>query len=163
LHEEVTLADELGHMRNYVEMLNYRYPGRFQLVAEVDDELYSYPLIKLVLQPIVENAIYHGLDDRKPLMRITIASVRTPKAWLLQVKDDGIGMDGATLDRLNRNLGGMAGHAGKRELGGIGLANVNERIRLHYGNSYGLKVSSVQGAGTEVSLYLPIKPKDVAQ
>lgn len=157
LHEEVTLANEVGHMRNYVEMLNYRYPNRFQLDSQMADELGHYPIIKLVLQPIVENAIYHGMDDSKPFMQIKMSGKRTPQAVLLRIKDDGLGMDEETLDRLNRSLAGKEEAGAKRKSGGIGLKNVNERIKLHYGNSYGLKVYSERGKGTEVVLHLPIE------
>ncbi|WP_053372302.1 cache domain-containing sensor histidine kinase [Paenibacillus sp. FJAT-27812] len=156
LHEEVTLEDEVLHMRNYVEMLNYRYPNRFQLETSISDDLWSYPIIKLVLQPIVENAIYHGMDDNKLLMRIEMSSERTAQGLWLRIKDDGLGMDEETLDRLNRSLAG-AEEIVKRKSGGIGLKNVNERIKLHYGNAYGLKVASVRDVGTEVILQLPLE------
>ncbi|MGO4547944.1 sensor histidine kinase [Paenibacillus sp. 2TAB23] len=157
LHEEVTLENELLHMRNYVEMLNYRYPGRFQLDIQVAEALHRYPIIKLVLQPIVENAIYHGMDDSKAFMRIRISSEQTSQIFWLRIEDDGLGMDEETLDRLNRSLAGVEDSGVKRKSGGIGLKNVNERIKLHYGNAYGLKVTSERGTGTEVMLQLPIE------
>lgn len=156
LLEEVTLENEIMHMRNYVEMLNYRYPNRFQLETKVSDDLRAYPIIKLVLQPIVENAIYHGMDDNKPSMRIELSSERTAQAVWLRITDDGLGMDKETLDRLNRSLAGAEDAVVKRKSGGIGLKNVNERIRLHYGSAYGLKVTSEKGRGTEVVLQLPL-------
>lgn len=157
LHEEVTLDNELLHMRNYVEMLNYRYPNRFRLETRVPEELLSYPIIKLVLQPIVENAIYHGMDDNKPSMRIEISSEQTSQIIWLRIKDDGLGMEGETLERLNRSLAGAEEADVKRKSGGIGLKNVNERIKLHYGNAYGMKVMSERGIGTEVILQLPLE------
>ncbi len=157
LHEEVTLENEILHMRNYVEMLNYRYPNRFRLETEISDDLRTYPIIKLVLQPIVENAIYHGMDDNKPSMRIEMRSERTSQGLWLRITDDGLGMDEETLDRLNRSLAGAEEAAVKRKTGGIGLKNVNERIRLHYGSAYGLKVTSEKGRGTEVILQLPLE------
>ncbi|KRE44998.1 cache domain-containing sensor histidine kinase [Paenibacillus sp. Soil522] len=157
LHEEVTLENEILHTRNYVEMLNYRYPNRFQLETEISDGLRTYPIIKLVLQPIVENAIYHGMDDNKPSMRIEMRSERTSQGLWLRIIDDGLGMDEETLDRLNRSLAGVEEAAVKRKTGGIGLKNVNERIKLHYGNAYGLKVTSEKGRGTEVILQLPLE------
>lgn len=157
LHEEVTLADEVSHMHNYVEMLNYRYPNRFRLETNFGDEPLNYPIIKLVLQPIVENAIYHGMDDMKPVMQIDLISKPTPQALLLIIKDDGVGMDEATLHRLNRSLAGLEEATGSAlKTGGIGLKNVNERIKLHYGNAYGLRVISHPNQGTEVILQLPL-------
>jgi two-component system sensor histidine kinase YesM len=156
LLEEVTLENEVLHMRNYVEMLNYRYPNRFKLETTISDDLRNYPIIKLVLQPIVENAIYHGMDDNKPSMRIEMKSEQTSYGLWLRIKDDGLGMDEETLDRLNRSLAG-AEEIVKRKSGGIGLKNVNERIKLHYGKTYGLKVTSVRGLGTEVILQLPLE------
>ncbi|WP_169083526.1 sensor histidine kinase [Paenibacillus sp. PL91] len=156
LHEEVTLENEVLHMRNYVEMLNYRYPNRFKLETTIPDDLRNYPIIKLVLQPIVENAIYHGMDDHKPSMRIEMSSERSAHGLWLRIKDDGLGMDEETLDRLNRSLAGVEEMV-RRKSGGIGLKNVNERIKLHYGNAYGLKVASVRGLGTEVILQLPLE------
>lgn len=153
LHERVTLQRELQHVDNYVQMLNYRYPNRFILDVEIGKGLEHYPIIKLVLQPIVENAIYHGMDDRKALMVITITAELNHPYLLLRVTDDGIGMDPATLERLNQSFAG--GEQPKRKNGGIGLANVNERIKLHYGSIYGMKVNSAAGEGTEVLLQLP--------
>ncbi|WP_138755311.1 sensor histidine kinase [Paenibacillus sinopodophylli] len=157
LHEEVTLENELLHMRNYVEMLNYRYPNRFRLEIRVSEEWLNYPIIKLVLQPIVENAIYHGMDDNKPSMRIEISSEQTSQILWLRIKDDGLGMNEETLERLNRSLAGLEEAEVKRKSSGIGLKNVNERIKLHYGSAYGLKVISERGTGTEVILQLPIE------
>jgi two-component system sensor histidine kinase YesM len=157
LHEEVTLENETLHMRNYVEMLNYRYPNRFQLETRISEDLCSYPIIKLVLQPIVENAIYHGMDDHKPSMRIVMSTERAPHALWLRITDDGVGMDEETLERLNRSLAGAQEKIAKRKSGGIGLKNVNERIKLHYGPMYGLKVTSERGRGTEVILQLPLE------
>jgi len=156
LHEEVTLENEVLHMRNYVEMLNYRYPNRFQLETDISEDMLKYPIIKLVLQPIVENAIYHGMDDNKASMRIEMSSERTPHGVMLRIKDDGLGMDEDTLDRLNRSLAGSEEAVVKRKSGGIGLKNVNERIKLHYGNAYGLKVTSERDKGTEVILQFPL-------
>ncbi|MGO4371383.1 cache domain-containing sensor histidine kinase [Paenibacillus sp. 2TAB19] len=158
LHEEVTLSREFGHVRNYVELLNYRYPNRFVLECGLDKPLEQYPIIKLVLQPIVENAIYHGMDDSKPLMTIALHVEVTMQGMLVHIKDDGVGMDDDTLERLNRSLAGGDEVVSIRTSGGIGLKNVNERIKLHYGISYGLKVYSQLGHGTEVVLQLPFEP-----
>ena len=85
-----------------------------------------------------------------------MSSERTAQAVWLRITDDGLGMDKVTLDRLNRSLAGAEDAVVKRKSGGIGLKNVNERIRLHYGSAYGLKVTSEKGRGTEVVLQLPL-------
>ncbi|GGD46607.1 cache domain-containing sensor histidine kinase [Paenibacillus nasutitermitis] len=167
LHEEVTLASELSHVRYYVELLNYRYRGRFELVIDVAQPLMDYSIIKLVLQPIVENAIYHGLDDNKPLMHINIKGEYAGSQVIVRISDDGVGMSLETLERLNADLSGQTGaeiiparKSTGSSTGGIGLANVNERIRLHYGSGFGIKVFSEPGAGTVVELLLPREEED---
>lgn len=163
LLEEATLANEALHVRNYVELLNYRYPNRFRLDNRIAPELEGYPIIKLVLQPIVENAIYHGMDDTKPTMSITMSSEVAPHAILLRIIDNGGGMDALTLERLNGSLAGTTGVEKRKDGGGIGLKNVNERIRLHYGSGFGLTVDSEQGKGTEVVIRLPLERGREAQ
>ncbi|MBP3962651.1 cache domain-containing sensor histidine kinase [Paenibacillus lignilyticus] len=158
LNEEVILGSEINHIRYYVDILNYRYPGRFELKVNASDELLNYSLIKLVLQPIVENAIYHGMDDNKPKMIIEASAWKTEQAVFVQLTDDGIGMDEKTLERLNGTLHGVLSHEGNDSNSygtGIGLRNVNERIKLHYGANYGIQVTSQPGMGTQVMLQLP--------
>jgi len=156
--DEVPLELELAHVRLYVELLNYRYPNRFELVMDVPEPLRGNPLLKLVLQPIVENSIYHGLDDRKGRMLISLRARQEGERLLLRIEDDGIGMSKDTIDRLNRSFEGMAQPKGKR--GGIGLKNVNERIKLHYGSIYGLAVREAAGGGTVIAMTLPFRPPD---
>ncbi|MBB3108725.1 two-component system sensor histidine kinase YesM [Paenibacillus phyllosphaerae] len=160
LHEEVTLGGELNHVRNYVELLNYRYPNRFDLVIEVPEELMRMSVIKLSLQPIVENAIYHGMDDSSRLLIAITAEEARPNV-LIRIRDDGLGMDETTLTRLNRSLGGTERQAPKpSSTGGIGLRNVSERIRLHCGQGYGLQASSALREGTEIVMTLPYREGD---
>lgn len=158
------LRDELQHVQHYVELLNYRYPDRFVLQCEVEEELLNRPVIKLMLQPVVENAIYHGLDESKSRMLISIRSVVSQQAVAIRIADNGIGIRPDRLAQLNEGLGnprryGVApspdGEGAKS--GGIGLKNVNERIKLQYGPQYGLSVSSVPGEGTEVEILLPVE------
>ncbi|RIX53225.1 sensor histidine kinase [Paenibacillus nanensis] len=157
LHEEVTLADEAAHVRHYVELLNYRYPGRFVLTMDIPEAMSRFPLIKLALQPIVENAIYHGLDESKPVMHIQLTAEVHGQEAVIRVKDDGIGMNEKTLEELNRALAGKISRnpSSGGQSGGIGLRNINERIKLHYGPSYGLQAAGKPGHGAEISLMLP--------
>jgi two-component system sensor histidine kinase YesM len=155
LHEEVTLGDEIHHVRNYVQLLNYRYPGRFRLAIDIPPELLHYPVIKLVLQPIVENAVYHGMDPEKPFMIIGLAGRRDGQAVVLTLSDDGIGMERERLDALMTGLQGERPPEGWGS-GGIGLRNVNERLKLHYDRGYEMAISSRPGEGTVITLRLPL-------
>lgn len=152
---KTTMKQELLYVRNYVELLGSRYPGRFLLEIDVPEELNEYSIIKLVFQPIIENAAYHGLDDSKPQMHLSIKCEITEHKLLFHISDDGCGMDQDTLDKLNDSL--------KRETprkksinGGIGMKNVHQRVQLHYGAGYGIEVFSEAGKGTDVILSLPL-------
>ncbi|WP_151737778.1 sensor histidine kinase ['Paenibacillus yunnanensis' Narsing Rao et al. 2020] len=154
-----TLKQELLYVSNYVELLNCRYPGRFILELSVPAELEHYSLIKLVFQPIIENAAYHGLDDSKPHMHLSITCERTAQKLLFHIRDDGTGMDRATLERLNDSL--RRGEPPRRSIGGgIGMKNVHQRVLLHYGAAYGIEVFSIPGAGTDVVLSLPLPERE---
>lgn len=154
VNEEVTLEKELQHVRHYVELLNYRYPDRFRLAIDIPQQLAAYPMPKLVLQPIVENAIYHGLDQSKPLLSIRITGQFRDRHVLLTIQDNGTGMDEGTVRRLNDRFSGRH----RREEpggGGIGLSNVNERLMLHFGAACGLNVESGLGVFTSIHIRLP--------
>lgn len=159
LNEKVTLQSELNHINFYVELLNYRYPGRFELILDVENVLLHFALLKLVLQPIVENAVYHGIDDEKPVMVISVAARQEGQLVLIQITDDGIGMDEETLERLQKSMNALSSTEGTNyepfKRSGMGLRNVNERIRLHYGLNYGISVTSTLGQGTQITLALP--------
>lgn len=151
-----TMKQELLYVRNYVELLGCRYPGRFELTIDVPEELDSYSMIKLVFQPIIENAAYHGLDDTKPLMHLSITCERTGQKLLFHIRDDGCGMEQITLDKLNHRLRYEAPPKASIN-GGIGMINVHQRIQLHYGPAYGIEVFSKPGEGTDVILSLPLR------
>lgn len=155
LSGRTTMKQELLYVRNYVELLGCRYPGRFVLQIDVPEELDHYSIIKLVFQPIIENAAYHGLDDSKEHMHLSISCEITSQKLLFHIRDDGCGMEQATLDKLNDDL--------KRESppkksinGGIGMKNVHQRLQLNYGAAYGIEVFSKLGEGTDVILSLPL-------
>lgn len=150
-----TMKQELGYVRNYVELLNCRYPNRFLLEIDVPPALDNYSIIKLVFQPIIENAAYHGLDDSKAQMKLSIKCIITEHCLLFHIKDDGCGMDRATLDKLNVSLKNESPPK-KNINGGIGMKNVQQRVRLHYGEAYGIEVYSELGCGTNVILSLPL-------
>ncbi len=147
----VKLKDELEVLRMYVQIQQVRYGDKISLTERIDPEALEAPILKLTLQPIVENAIFHGLAPRKApgTVRVT-ANMRRGKL-LIFVRDDGNGMPPALARRLLQDDPAPA--AGK--FTSIGLKNVNERIRLYHGNRYGLRIRSIPGVGTVVRIVIP--------
>lgn len=145
--EIVTVKQELQHVENYLQLLQLRFPEKISYSFRVPEMYYSLPIIKLVFQPIVENAIFHGLEKQAEPGTITVTSWSERDDVIFTIHDDGVGMDEERLASLNESL-----KDGKTDKFGIGLRNVNERVRLHYGENSGLVVSSRLGEGTIVTL-----------
>jgi two-component system sensor histidine kinase YesM len=145
--EAVTIQQELDHVRNYFDLLQIRFPDKFRLDIDTPDSLLRLPVLKLIFQPIVENSIFHGLERKAGLGTVTISAWIEDGKAAFCIADDGVGMDGDTLRTLNNSLKNLATGGGF----GIGLHNVNERIRLHYGSEFGLQVQSELGKGTRVT------------
>ncbi|MNB74661.1 Sensor histidine kinase YpdA [compost metagenome] len=150
--ESVTVRQELEHVRNYFNLLQIRFPDKYSLLVDVPEDLMNLPILKLVFQPIVENAVFHGLEPKQGLGNVKITARYEEEYVLLRVDDDGVGMDGETLKHLNYSLINTASSSRF----GIGLHNVNERIKLHYGESSGIQVWSRPGIGTCVTLRLKL-------
>lgn len=159
--DDVTLEQELENIQNYIKIHQYRFPERFQfrIFPHVEQEAYVNCMIpKMTLQPIVENAIFHGLEQKLEQGKIQIHIDATTDKLIVIVSDDGIGMTPERLEELNRKLLSSESHmelAPSRQHNGIAMANVNSRLRMLYGEDYGLRVTSTLGLGTEVEITLP--------
>ena len=158
----VTVEEELQNCETYFRIQQYRFGDRLCLNIQCDpedrEELYRFRLPKLTLQPILENSIIHGTELKIGTGHLIIRLQRTKKRLLISVSDDGIGMEEEVLEKLNSRLGkgGIAGSQLKEESqGGVALANVDNRIRLLFGEEYGLHVYSMVGMGTTVEIALP--------
>lgn len=157
----VTLEDELDNVENYFIVQKYRFGDKIALKTEfLDDEmdLIRAGMPKLVLQPIVENAIAHGLEGKLGKGTVTIAIDHTDSELLITVRDDGIGMPQEAVERLNdtfreQSINPVSSKTPKR--GHIALSNVNSRIKLLFGANYGIHILSVEKLGTEVQITLP--------
>jgi two-component system sensor histidine kinase YesM len=161
----VTLDDELRNIDHYFAIQRYRFDNRFTLnkVLEEGDGLLECALPKLTIQPVVENAIYHGLEMRIGGGTITIRVTATERRLIIHVVDDGVGMDTATLDALNQRLdSGQSAESvqASPRSSGIALTNVNQRIKLLCGEQYGITVYSTLDLGTDVEIVLPRIPYD---
>lgn len=153
----VTLEKELAHVKNFVAIQQIRFDNGFRFEMDVPEELYSCRILKLILQPLVENALYHGLLHCNAGSSIYLSARKENKIIYFTVKDDGVGMASETLEQLQKLLeekpkfGELSQHANES----IGLKNINARIRLYYGEDYGLSVKREQGCGTTVQIKIP--------
>lgn len=153
----VAVKDEMNHSIDYLNILNFRHKDKFILHCDVPDELLELKMIRLLLQPLVENAVKHGLETRIGQGHINIQVTRDEDAMKITVSDDGPGMSADKLQQLNRLLqnndeaqGSISG-----SVSGIGLKNVNSRIKLFYGMQYGVGFLDSQ-SGATVEITLPI-------
>mgnify|MGYP000844144925 CR=1 FL=1 len=157
--ETITLEEEISLLNDYIYIQNMRYRGRIHLEYHIDDPtLLGYSILKFTLQPIVENAIFHGIEPKRDAGRIDITVSREGTRLVISVKDDGVGM---TREEIEAALNGPPARK-TRGLSGIGIRNVNERIKLAYGNEYGLNIESVVGEYTIVRIELPLQKPSLA-
>ena len=159
LDRYATLTEELNNVEDYMTIQMYRFGDRLKLdMTEIDPECKENCLPRITLQPIVENAIYHGLEAKRKMGTVTIQVHATEERMLIHVIDDGIGIDNVQLEKINATIGRAdSGHARSQQTrGGIALKNVNSRIKLLFGEQYGLQVFSEPGTGTDVRIDVPI-------
>jgi two-component system sensor histidine kinase YesM len=151
-NEIIPLSEELKHVESYLIIQLARYEDKLTYHIELPDALRSYNVLKLILQPLVENAIYHGIKLKKGSGRIDIHARREEQCLYIQVSDDGVGIPPEKLAELRE----MLGQSGNRTIEtGFGLYNVHERIRLTYGEPYGLTIESGIGEGTIIVVCIP--------
>jgi len=142
--ELTTVRDELEHVRQYLLIQKERYQEKLSFEIQADERLQELSIPKIILQPLVENAIHHGIRSLRGKGLIRIKTEKTEEGILLSVEDNGLGFD--TKVPLKRDE--------SARLGGVGLQNVDERIKLYYGDDYGLDLESTPGKGTKVKLRL---------
>lgn len=152
--EIVTIQDEMEHLEMYIYIQNKRFSNKFKLYNHISEHHKGIKTIKLIFQPIVENAILHGLEKKKGTGNIVITSEEVPEFLLFRIKDDGTGIDPESLFQINREL--ETGNVFSENRKHIGVKNVNERIKLFYGEKYGLSLESIKDSGTEVIFKLPL-------
>ncbi|MEK4869442.1 sensor histidine kinase [Niallia sp. FSL W8-1348] len=153
--KDIILIDaEVEHIRNYFTIQKFRFFNRFDTKVEVDEEILNYETIKLILQPLVENAIYHGVRLMKKKGLIEIRGKEKEGVVVLEVIDNGVGMSAEKVNHINNVLTGVEKTEDENEY--FGIRNVNERIKLTYGIEYGIYFKSKPNEGTSVTIILPI-------
>jgi two-component system, sensor histidine kinase YesM len=150
----ILLEEEIEHIRNYLTIQKMRYQDILEVTFHLNEDILKYEVIKLTLQPIVENAIYHGIKNKRGKGFVRIKGDFTPEGYIsIDVIDNGIGIQEEKLTEIRTQL--MNGIPFERKNGGFGMVNVHQRVRLHYGEPFGLTINSWYGSGTRVSLIIP--------
>ena len=151
----ISIEDELKHCKNYMNIQKYRYKERFVTEYDVSEEIYQFCTVKLIIQPILENAIYYGVGnmDADDNPRILVKGRRTDNDIYLAVSDNGMGMRQEDVKNILSNNKKVPKHGS-----GVGLINVHTRIQLMFGAKYGLIVESEPDEGTTVTIHLPAIP-----
>lgn len=151
--EIIKLKKEIEYVESYLVIQKTRYEDKLNYEISVDDNILEYNVIKLILQPLVENAIYHGIKEKRGKGKIIITGGIEDNKIHIRVTDNGIGIKEDKLREINKVL--REGHSSNSKIG-YGIYNVNERIRLNYGEEFILSYSSVYGQGTSVDIWHPI-------
>lgn len=153
--EFISIKEEERHIRSYLEIQQVRYHDILDYEIVIDSQLYPYKILKLTLQPLVENALYHGIKYKRAMGKITIRGSMIQEEGqdkiCLLVEDNGVGMESEELERLQKEITRPC----KETESGFGLANVNERIRMNFGMEYGMTIMSKKGEGTKVQVIIP--------
>ena len=147
----ISLKEEVLHVRSYLEIQQVRYQDILNYEIDVPEELGRYLIPKITIQPLVENALYHGIKNKRGSGKIQIRGRRQEETLVIEIADDGIGISKERLWQVNDGIQ-------KKVLTGkdiYGLYNVNERIRLNFGEKYGINIQSTYGEGTVVRVLLP--------
>lgn len=149
--EFISIRDEEQHIKSYLEIQAMRYHDIMEYDIQIDKVLYDYQILKLTLQPLVENALYHGLKYKRAKGYIHVTGEKDGEKIKLVVRDSGVGMEQEELEELRREIERPCQETEK----GFGLANVNERIHMYFGQEYGIQVQSEKGKGTIVEVVIP--------
>lgn len=157
------IYEELEYVKNYLELMNLRFDFKISLSLDIPDIIFKQEIPKMSLQPIIENAIYHGLEELQEDSIIEINGIIQKNDFILEIKDYGIGMNLYNIEKLNSVLNEDIKdyvEINNNKHNNIGLKNINNRIKIRFGNKYGILVSSKEGQYTSVNIKLPIIYKE---
>nr|WP_177296523.1 sensor histidine kinase [uncultured Blautia sp.] len=147
--EVVSIGQEVEYARGYLTIQKMRYKDKMEFQIDVDPSILHIPLIKLVLQPVIENAIYHGLKYKESKGLLQVKGFLKNGNAVIQVIDNGVGMDSETLAHIYDK------HKVNYQSNGVGVYNVQKRLQLYYGNEYGITYESEKGRGTTATVTIP--------
>lgn len=151
--EIISVEEEIAHIRNYLFIQEMRYGDDFAYEIEIEEAILSYRIIKLTLQPLIENAIYHGVKQKRGSGRILVRGYQTIGFMCFEVRDNGLGMSKERLEEVRLSL---EGKGTAQQSVGLGVRSTHERLQLHYGKKAGLKIESQHNRGTCVEVMIPL-------
>jgi len=156
----ITIGEEIERTRSYLTIQKIRYRDILDFKIEIDDQILDFTILKLILQPLVENALYHGIKNKRHGGTIIVRAFQKKENEIsLEVEDNGIGFTPEKLALVQADLEDDSGDI--RLEAGFGIDNVNKRIKLYYGKQYGLSIRSEYSVGTCVTLLIPAKKEEV--
>lgn len=151
IHDKIiTVQEELGILDDYVELQKIYYQDKFRFRKIVPKDLYDKKIMKLILQPLVENIIHHALFNNETVVDISVMIIEDNGNLVITVNDNGIGINQSKLKKIQKDINS------EKDSKSIGLKNINRRIKLLYGNDYGLDIASEVGYGTSIKVVLPL-------
>jgi two-component system sensor histidine kinase YesM len=149
-NEIILVREEIEHAISYLTIQKMRYKNKFMYTIDMPEELSGFSTLKLLLQPIIENAIYHGINNIPDEGKIDISVSRENDSLVYKVRDNGYGIATEKLKNI------FTKESKSKHSSGVGLKNVNERIKLYYGQGYGIEIDSEPEVGTTVYIRIPV-------
>ena len=151
-HKKVTLEEELGYLKKYMTVQRYRFGDAFIVYYDVDEETKACSVFRMMLQPVLENSLLHGLRRNKDMQGYVHVNIRKEDNWIqIEIADTGAGMEKEELQKLRKQIADSEGKS-------IGLTNLNRRLLLYYGEKSTLRIESEEGVGTTVRFCIPFQP-----
>ena len=146
----ITIKDELKHAENYITIQHMRFKDKFTFKINADENVLNFATIKLIIQPLIENAVYHGMEFMDGDGEIIVNAYKKDNELYIDVIDNGMGIPPEIVDKLLTHESRSKGKGS-----GVGLKNVQERIQLYFGKEYGLSILSEPDEGTLIRIHLP--------
>ena len=147
----VEIEEELNHVGYYIDIMNMRYNNRFRLIIDMEDDIVNALILKLTLQPLIENSIFHGFESKEGDCVIEIKGRKQGSDIFIEVNDNGVGMDEVILAEIRNALN----NAAASDRIGIGIVNVHKRLMYYFGKSYGISIFSAPEKGTRIEIRIP--------
>ena len=149
-----TIREEVSFLNNYMKIINLRYSDGIHMSIDIPQEILKYNILKFILQPIIENSFIHGLDNRKLTMDIDVRALEKDGDIELSITDNGVGISGHKLEEIKEALTKETVEDVNKK--GLGITNINKRIKLNYGQKYGLVINSKVGVETKITVTIPV-------